>query len=244
MESIAAAPWSPGRDTPEGRSRRGFVRVAKARCERLEPVAPAEKCFSATARARRFRHLRRRTKRGLRSGQALRRSLARLRRSSRRRPQEGSQTARRYPQRLRLFPPGLEPPWRSALDGGAPSGGTAAIKRNADRLPPSPPFGLRGGGRGASPPQCRLGWRSLDKNTSRASGGRAPCLPIQSRVRAFPRIRCTHTNRRPCVRSKAELPSSRRPRPFSSNSNAHATPGPRSAKSIRAGCAVISPSNS
>ena len=82
----------------------------------------------------------------------------------------------------------------------------------------------------ASPPQCRLGWRSLDKKTSRVSRGRASCAPIHSRVRTFPKIKSTQTSRRPCIRSIEELPPSRRPRPLSSNSNAQATPGPRSAK--------------
>ncbi len=83
----------------------------------------------------------------------------------------------------------------------------------------------------ASPPQCRLGWRSLDKKTSRVSRGRASCAPIHSRVRTFPKIKSTQTSRRPCIRSIEESPPSRRPRPLSSNSNAQATPGPRSAKS-------------
>ena len=49
----------------------------------------------------------------------------------------------------------------------------------------------------ASPPQCSLGWRSLDRNTLRASGGQ-DVLRANPIARAHvPKIRCTHTNRCP-----------------------------------------------
>ena len=65
----------------------------------------------------------------------------------------------------------------------------------------------------ASPPQCRLGWRSLDKNTSRASGGRTSCAPIHSRVRTFPKIKCTQTNRRPSHEIDRRIAAEQAPAP-------------------------------
>src|SRR6202042_2611526 len=146
----AAALWNPDRDTPEGRSLRGFVRVAPARYEQLEPAAPGEKYLSATSRASRFRRSSCLTKRGLRSDRVRRRSVARPLRSSRRRRSACSQTAPRCLQKWRPSPPDLSPPWRSGLRDDAPSGGTAATRRNADRSPPFP-LDLRGERRGAFP---------------------------------------------------------------------------------------------
>ncbi len=186
----AAALWSPDRDTPEGRSLRGFVRVAPARYERLEPALLAR---NASPQPQERGAL---IAQGVRQdsvfdliqlGGDLLRGLA---------DRVGGSDQHALKQRRAVFKVAPFSAW-SLTAMAERAGWWRAVKRNCGHkakrrsvasIPPWSSWRTSWSvPQRASPPQCRLGWRSLDKNTSRASGEARPARRSTRASGRFPR---------------------------------------------------------